>query len=321
VSLCCDGMFMVPCDTLDAAEAISSLQDMFLRSGGIFCKGGYGRVAEAFCEAVRRYGSSVQMATRTEKILVENGRVAGIQTKDGSTYRAPVVISNAGIQPTVLKLVGEEHFDAGYVQYVKDLVPSYALLGYRYFLSGPVTDKPYGVVFSDTSPWSTARLEQAARGEGSREGVLYFEVPANYDPDAAPPGKQLLMTGSFCPPDPEMSREEIQAWADAGEQTLFGAFPELPGLIESKDLYTTKSVSNATRDATVPGAGCETIGLGQIVGQCGASKPSIQAPIGGLFYVGCDAGGTGVGTQQAIESGINVATAVATYVAERKADG
>jgi phytoene dehydrogenase-like protein len=246
---------MVPCDTLDAAEAISSLQDMFLRSGGIFCKGGYGRVAEAYCEAVRRYGSSVRMAIRTEKIVVENGRVAGIQTKDGATYRAPVVISNAGIQPTVLKLVGEEHFDAGYVQYVKGLVPSYALLGYRYFLSGPVTDKPYGVVFSDASPWSKERLEKAARGEASREGVLYFEVPANYDPDAAPPGKQMLMTGSFCPPDPEMSREEIQAWADAGEQTLFGAFPELPGLIESKDLYTTKSVSNATRDATVPGAG------------------------------------------------------------------
>lgn len=321
VSLCCDGMFMVPSEMLDAAEAISSLQDMFLRSGGVFCKGGFGRVAEAYCEAVRRYGSSVRMATRTEKILVENGRAAGIQTKDGATYRASVVISNAGIQPTVLKLVGEEHFDAGYVQYVKGLVPSYALLGYRYFLSGPVTDRPYGVVFSDTSPWSKERLDKAARGEASREGVLYYEVPANYDPDAAPAGKQLLMTGSFCPPDPEMSREEIQAWADAGEQTLFGAFPELPGLIESKDLYTTKSVSNATRDATVPGAGGETIGLAQIVGQCGDSKPSIRAPIEGLFYVGCDAGGTGVGTQQAIESGINVAAAVATYVAERKANG
>jgi hypothetical protein len=60
----------------------------------------------------------------------------------------------------------------------------------------------------------------------------------------------------------------------------------------------------------VPGAGGETIGLGQIAGQCGALKPSIKAPIGGLFYVGCDAGGTGAGTQQAIESGIVVAEAV-----------
>jgi prolycopene isomerase len=318
VSLCCDGMFMVPCDTLDAAEAVGSLQKMFLQGGGVFCQGGFGRVAEAYCEAVRRNGGTVRMAERTQRILVEKGRVAGIRTEDGSTFRAPVVISNAGIQPTVLKLVGAEHFDADYVTYVKELVPSHALLGHRYFLSGPVTDRPYGVVFSNTSPWSKERLQKAHRGEASREGVLYYEVPANYDPGAAPAGKQMLMTGSFCPPDPEMSQEEIQAWADAGEEIIFGAFPQLPGLIESKDRYTTKTVSHATRDAVVPGAGGETIGLGQIVGQCGGSKPSIRAPIEGLFYVGCDAGGTGVGTQQAIESGINVAAAVSAVLETRK---
>ena len=59
VSLCCDGMFMVPVDCLEAAEAIKSLQDMFLRNGGMFCLGGYGRVAEALCEAVRANGRVV----------------------------------------------------------------------------------------------------------------------------------------------------------------------------------------------------------------------------------------------------------------------
>jgi phytoene dehydrogenase-like protein len=206
--------------------------------------------------------------------------------------------------------VGEEHFDKSYANYVRELVPSYSLLGHRYFLSAPVTDRPYGVVFSNDSPWSLERFNLAREDKASREGVLYYEVPANYDPSAAPEGKQMLMTGSFCPPDPELSEEETQAWADAGEEILFGAFPEMEGLIEAKELYTTRSVSNATRDSAVPGAGGETIGLGQIAGQCGALKPSITAPIGGLFYVGCDAGGTGVGTQQAIKSGIVVAEAV-----------
>ena len=47
--------------------------------------------------------------------------------KDGSgnegvqQYRAPVVISNAGIQPTVLKLAGEANFPADYVARVKNL--------------------------------------------------------------------------------------------------------------------------------------------------------------------------------------------------------
>jgi phytoene dehydrogenase-like protein len=202
---------------------------------------------------------------------------------------------------------------------VKHLVPSWALLGYRYFLRKPVTDAPYGVVFSDDSPWSLERLNQAYVGQASREGVVYFEVPSNYDPMAAPPGKQLMITGSFCPPSPQMTQEEIAAWAKAGEEIIFKAFPELESAIEDKELYTPKDVSNLTRESVLPGHGGETIGLGQIVGQCGPNKPSIEAPIHGLFFVGCDAGGTGVGTQQAIESGMNVAEAVLRHHQATKA--
>lgn len=312
VSLCCDGMFMVPVDTLEAAEAIKSLQDMFLRHGGMFCEGGYGRVAEAYCEGVRKFGGTVLMKTRTEKIVVENGRVAGVETSKG-TFRAPIVISNAGLQPTVLKLVGPEHFDGAFVKRVKELVPSLALLGYRYFLKKKVLDVPYGVIFSDDSPWSQERFNKANAGQASREGVLYYEVPSNYDPAAAPAGKQIVLTGSFCPPAPEMTREQIQAWAAAGEKIMFSAFPDLEAAIEDKELYTPHDVSNLTREQVLPGQGGETIGLGQIVGQCGPNKPSIQASIPGLFFVGCDAGGTGVGTQQAIESGMNVADAVVRF--------
>lgn len=312
VSLCCDGMFMVPVDTLEAAEAIKSLQDMFLRHGGMFCQGGYGEVAEAYCEAVRKFGGTVMMKTKTEKILVEGGKVTGVVTSQG-TFHAPIVISNAGIQPTVLKLVGKEHFDAKYVERVEKLVPSLALLGYRYFLKKPVIDVPYGVLFSDTSPWSKERFEQAHQGKASREGVVYYEVPSNYDPNAAPAGKQIVLTGSFCPPSPQMTREEIEAWADAGEKMLFAAFPDFEAAIEGKDLYTPHDVSNLTRESVLHGVGGETIGLGQVVGQCGPGKPSIELSVKGLYLVGCDAGGSGVGTQQAIESGMKVAEAVAQY--------
>ena len=315
VSLC-DGLFMVPVDKLDAAEAIISLQGIFIRGGGVFSEGGFGKVAEAFCEAVRRYGSDVMMGTRVRRVIIEDGKVAGVETDKGE-FKAPIVISNAGLQPTVLKLVGEEHFDQDFTKRVRELVPSYSLIGYRYFLSKPVTDAPFGVVFSDDGPWTQKRLDEAAEGKGSREGVLYFEVPSNYDPNAAPEGKQMLMTGCFCPPDPDLSKEELLAWASAGEEAAFGVFPELEAAIESKDFYTTRNVSSATRDSAVAGAGGETIGLAQIVGQCGSTKPSIKAPIEGLFFVGTDAGGVGVGTQQAIDSGMNVADAVEQYHRQR----
>jgi prolycopene isomerase len=72
----------------------------------------------------------------------------------------------------------------------------------------------------------------------------------------------------------------------------------------------TYQVSNLTRDHLLPGQGGECIGLAQIVGQCGSHKPSAQAPVRGLYYVGCDAGGYGCGTHQAVDSGVNVAELV-----------
>jgi len=67
----------------------------------------------------------------------------------------------------------------------------------------------------------------------------------------------------------------------------------------------------------VPGQGGECFGLAQIVGQCGKHKPSPKAPISGLFYVGFDAGGNGLGTNQAVGSGLNVASLVYDYHQEK----
>jgi prolycopene isomerase len=62
-----------------------------------------------------------------------------------------------------------------------------------------------------------------------------------------------------------------------------------------------------TRDATVPGSGGEAVGIAQVVGQVGRGKPDPRTPLPGLFLVGCDAGGRGAGTHQALDSAFNVA--------------
>jgi len=59
-----DGCFMVPYDALSAAEAVRTLQDIFLRSGGVFCKGGFGKLAGTYAEAVKENGGKVIMRAR-----------------------------------------------------------------------------------------------------------------------------------------------------------------------------------------------------------------------------------------------------------------
>ena len=57
-------------------------------------------------------------------------------------------------------------------------------------------------------------------------------------------------------------------------------------------------------------SGGEAVGLAQVVGQCGSDKPDPRTPLAGLYLVGCDAGGRGAGTHQAVDSGFNVAEMV-----------
>jgi phytoene dehydrogenase-like protein len=307
-----DACFVAPADAIAASEAIRTLQTIFLRSGGLFCKGGIGRVAETFARAVTENGGRVVMRARVERIIVEGGRVTGVVTSKGA-FKAPVVVSNAGIQPTVLKLVGEEHFDRSYVSYVKDLVPSWGLPGARYFLDKKVIKNPFGTIFTTDSYWTMERIRRATAGDMPEDIAVLYEVPSNYDPGAAPKGKQVVLVAVWGPSGPEKTAKEKKIWWDKADEIMFKVFPDLPKHIERKEYYSSRDVSALTRDQVLPDQGGECIGLGQVVGQGGRRKPSIKAPIQGLFYVGCDAGGYGVGTQQAVDSGINVANAVQRY--------
>jgi prolycopene isomerase len=56
----------------------------------------------------------------------------------------------------------------------------------------------------------------------------------------------------------------------------------------------------------------------EALGQRGRYKPSTQAPVRGLFFVGADAGGYGCGTHQAVDSGVQVADLVLRYHRLRK---
>jgi phytoene dehydrogenase-like protein len=313
-----DPCFVAPVDAVAASEAIKTLQMIFLRSGGLFCKGGIGRVAETYAQAVEENGGKVITRAKVENITIVNGKITGVVTDKGR-FEAPIVVSNAGIQPTVLKLVGEEHFDRSYLNYVKGLVPSCGLPGARYFLNKEVIKNSFGTIFSADSYWTMERFNKAAAGEMPKDiGVLY-EVPSNYDRNAAPKGKQIVLAAVWGPSEPRMTEKEKRLWWDKIDETMFKAFPALPKHIESREYYSARDVSVLTRDQVLPGQGGECIGLGQVVGQGGRHKPSIKAPIRGLFYVGCDAGGYGVGTQQAVDSGIKVANTVQRYYLMHKA--
>lgn len=136
--------------------------------------------------------------------------------------------------------------------------------------------------------------------------------PALTPADAAPPGKQVLVSGTICSPNPE-AREIGGLWKRMDEQ-LARLFPEISEAIARRECAGPREISNMTRDSVLPGQGGECVGLGQIVGQCGKMKPSQTAPVRGLFYAGADAGAAGMGTHQAACSGIEAARLAQHYL-------
>lgn len=303
---------------LVAMSEIARIMQIFASSTTGYPRGGYARVVEDIANVLRANGGELRLRARVERIVVENGRVTGVTTKD-RFFKAPVVISNAGIQPTVLKLVGEEHFDRSYLNYVKEIVPSLGFTCQRYIFSKPVLKHGVYIGTSEDSFIDIERLEEIRAGKLPKVVSIYGVVPANFDPDMAPRGKQMLLIGTWCSPDPKA--KEVRMLQRKVDEQFEEMLPEAVPYIESKEGYVGPAeVSALSRDSVLPGLGGEAVGLGVTVGYCGKNKPSAKAPLSGLFYVGHDAGGGAfIGTHQAVSSGLKVAAMVRHYLLEKKA--
>ncbi|UCH29510.1 MAG: hypothetical protein JSV06_00385, partial [Myxococcales bacterium] len=301
-------LFVVPVNRLAASEAILTMRQQAMGGAGRYSVGGYGRLAEACADYVVEHGGVYLPKQRVIRIAIEGGRAVGVETEEG-VLRCRAVISNAGIQPTVLKLAGSEHFPAEYVERVKSLEPSWAIAGYRYVLDERIFDAALIPVFSDQSWLDDERYEAMENGSWPDVPLICIDVPSEFDPGLSPvPGHQIANCQVFCSPDPEsgMGEEAVRR----GEQILDELWPDLKNHIIRKEPYGAKAISGLSRDSVLPGRGGEAVGIAQIVGQVGKSKPSPRTPLPGLYLVGCDAGGRGAGTHQAVDSGFNVAEMV-----------
>jgi len=295
-------------DLVPMSEVVKAFQRLMNQPLG-YPMGGYGRMSEDIAEVLKECGGLIKNKTRVEKVLVEDGRAVGVVAKD-AVYRAPIVVSNVGLQPTVLKLVGEQYFDRSYIDYVKNLLPSNGFTGCHYLLSKPVLEYGLYQVWSEDAWWDMERQDAVRRGKMPADLVMTVVVPTNYDPDMGPEGKQVVVFGTPCSSDP-LDKTIAALWKKADQQ-MAEIFPEIVPFIESRGPYSGPAqVSALSRDQVLPAQGGEACSLCVTIGQCGKYKPSAKSPIPGLFYVGFDAGSTAfMGSQQAVDSALRVAPLV-----------
>lgn len=83
---------------------------MLHRSGAKHPRGGSGMLTQALQRCLEAHGGEVRVGAEVHRIVVAGGRVRGVELgagAGGERIDAPVVVSNAHVQTTLLKLVGE----------------------------------------------------------------------------------------------------------------------------------------------------------------------------------------------------------------------
>jgi phytoene dehydrogenase-like protein len=256
--------------------------------------GGCVAITNAYIQGLKKYGVDIFLDTAVEKIIVEEGRAVGIVAK-GLEYRAQSIVSNAGIKQTVLELVDASCFDAEYINYVKELEYSCVSIIARFALDSTISpDIKMLSNFSSMDP--RAYNEMLARGELPAEINTFVVVPSNFDASIAPEGKQLVVmtTAVETGLNPAYAPAILEAMIDSAEAYF-------PGLRERAIFIDTVLPADADELFGEDGAG---IGIAQQVGQAGKSRPQIKTPLEGLYIVGGEAGGAGVGMELCVNSAI-----------------
>ena len=290
-------MFVIPTEEASAGEFLWSFASM-ARTGSLgYPMGGFGQIAKSYLRACERYSGEVRLKEGVRSIRVENGKARGVETDKG-VYEADLVVSNAGIRKTI-EMAGEDRFPASYLSRARELRDSLGAVTIKYALDSRPFDIPIVVYMPEDLDWSR-NMEMMSRGEAPEDIPMFLPCPTFCDPSLAPPGKHVLLAGTAVPADLSAS-DMAEKILDRMERKI----PELLPGIEKHILWKHRTNLSYIDGMGGRGAG-EVIGLAQSYDQVGENKPHPRTPVEGLYLVGCDAGGRGVGTEQAADSAIKV---------------
>lgn len=253
--------------------------------------GGMRAVPMAYLDAVERLGGEVRYSTPVERILIEGGEVRGVEA--GGFIPADIVISNNGVKETVA-LAGRQHFPDDYLTMVDALRLSFGAVSVKYALDTELVKQHLSCYFPDF------RDEELVR----RQAAIFVPVPSKADPSLAPPGCQIVLAGSLAPPgleDPEAVKAICDEMLDRIENTMRDLFPDIEDHVIWKIRTDTRYIAEISGRWTG-----EVIGVAQNRHQVGKNRPSNTTPVEGLYLVGADAGGRGVGTEMATDSALRL---------------
>jgi prolycopene isomerase len=248
--------------------------------GTYFAEGGFQTLVDALSHAVVESGGDLRVQCPVTRILVENGRVAGVEVEGGDRLRADHVIAAADARTVLERMVGAEHLPGPYLKRLAKMRPTLSavtLFGAtkRDLRAEGATHGTF--MYEDWDPelsWSRILAGEPA--------MTWMTVPTLVDPTLAPPGEHVAMF--VCPasyqtsePWPDKRERFARRMVEFSEQ----AFPGLGGDLEIFNVGTPTTLERYTGNE----AGAMS-GWAATPNQTGSRRLPIRTPIDGLYLAG-----------------------------------
>jgi phytoene dehydrogenase-like protein len=185
-----------------------------------YARGGMGAVTKALAESFQASGGTIRTGAEVDHVTVRSGKATGLVLADGEEIKGKLVVSNADVKRTFLKLVEEKELPEPFLRRVRNFKirgssgkVNIALDSMPEFPALP-EDSPClrgDMHFTDTVERMERGYDDWKAGRWSADPFLDMVIPTTLDPTMAPAGKHFMSCFvQYAPP-----RIEGRDWTDA----------------------------------------------------------------------------------------------------------
>ena len=166
-----------------------------------FARGGTGAISNAIGDAAKEFGAEIRTQAGIAKILVKNGRAAGVVLQNGDEIHADIVSSSVDPNLTFLRMLEASELPGEFLEEVRrykyrgssgkvnlalDALPNFTCMpGEGAHLRGAISISP-------AVDYMERAYDDAKYGKYSRRPYIDMVIPSLTDPSVAPPGKHVL---------------------------------------------------------------------------------------------------------------------------------
>ena len=168
-----------------------------------FVRGGMGTISKAIARSGQRFGLEVKTEAEIASVEVTGGRVTGVTTKAGDSYRAKTIVSNANAKVLFFDLIEAKHLPADFLEDLgqyrtfstafKINVAAERPPQYKAFDQAACGfDYPSYVHLAPDIDYLERAYDDAKHGWYSAKPFITPVVPTTVDDSIAPPGKHVV---------------------------------------------------------------------------------------------------------------------------------